>query len=126
MKKLFLITIILLFQSFPSFGEWVKVEQGNISNLYIEEDTITKRGDLVYVNMLDDYLKPNPYTNSLSVFFRIVINCKDLTYKNIKTIDFKRSMGRGEIIYEKNYSSKREFTDLMNVYFLKGLPKKVC
>ena len=52
MNKLLIFTIIFLLQSFSSFGKWVKYENHYVGNTYIEEDTISKRGDLVYVNLL--------------------------------------------------------------------------
>ena len=55
MKKLLLITIIILLQSFPSFGEWKKVGSIDTGVVYIEIDTIRKKGDKVYYNLLIDY-----------------------------------------------------------------------
>lgn len=127
MKKSLIFTIILLLQSFPSFGKWVKYENHYVGNTYIEEDTISKRGDLVYVNLLYDFLKPNPFVdNSLSNFHRIVVNCKNFTFKNIVSIYYKRSMGRGKIIKEERFRTDDKFYDLMSIVDFKNLPKKIC
>ena len=128
MKKLFFITIILLLQSFPSFGEWVEVNKDKRTTSYIEEDSLMKRGDLIYVNILVNHI--TPHYGRLSSFHRTVINCKESTFKSIKSIYYKRSMGRGEIIQETTFPSIYEFIDLYkypNSYpTLKIIQKRKC
>ena len=47
MKKLLLITIILLLQSFPSFGEWKKMYSTSDGVSFIDTDTIMKNEGLI-------------------------------------------------------------------------------
>ena len=49
--------LIFSFQTFPSFGEWKRVGSIDTGVIFIEIDTIRKKGDLVYYNLLIDYYK---------------------------------------------------------------------
>lgn len=104
MKKLLLITIILLLQSFPSFGEWEEIDSNEDGVYFIEVDTIRKKGDLVYFNTLTDNFEPDASIyNSLSSTMRRVINCKTKQAKRLRSVNYLNSMGRGKIVLEMSY-----------------------
>ena len=101
MKKLFLITIILLLQSFPSFGEWKKLHSNKEGVYFIEVDTIRKNGDLIYFNDLEDYYEPQSMGgSSLSKINRMVMNCKTKKSKGLRSTYYFDSMGKGKITKE--------------------------
>ena len=104
MKKLFLITLILLFQSFPSYGEWKEVNSDSEGVYFIEVDTVRKNGDLIYFNELNDFYGPSStFDNSLSQIRRLVVNCKTKEIKQLRNIYYLNSMGKGKIVYEFNH-----------------------
>jgi len=101
MKKLFLITIILLLQSFPSFGEWKKSHSNSKGVYLIEVNTIRKNGDLIYYNSLTDFYEPQSmYGSSLSEISRTVMNCKTKKRKRLRSTYYFGSMGKGKITEE--------------------------
>jgi hypothetical protein len=98
MNKLFLITIILILQSFPSFGEWKKIDMGDtegIGTSFIEIDTIRKNGETFYFNTLLDFFEPKTKFGILSIVNRDIINCKTNEYKSVWRTEYKKSMGKG-------------------------------
>ena len=95
MKKLFLITLTLLFLSSPSFGEWKEVDQ-NVDGVYfIEIDTVRKKGNLSYYNWMADFFEPMGW--GLSAKGRDVINCETKKYKRFFSKYYDESMGRGKM-----------------------------
>ena len=109
MKKLLLITIILLFQSFPSFGEWKKIGTYNSGVIFIEVDTIRKKGDLIYYNILLDSYEPFGKFNTLSQLRRHKMNCKTKKHQHLRTVGYKNSMGKGKVTLEENYKNVKMF-----------------
>jgi hypothetical protein len=105
MKKIFLIIIILLLQSFPSFGEWKEIGKTEYSTHFLEGDTIRVKGNLIYFNSLIDFFEPQQTDNSfLSQMKRNVIDCKNSLLLPLRIINYKRSMGRGKIVLELDSS----------------------
>jgi len=107
MKKLFLITIILLLPSFPSFGEWKKIGDFDFGSnggvIFIDVDTIRKKGDLIYYNILEDYYEPFGVDNELSQLSRHKMNCKTENHQRLRSVGYKNSMGKGEVTLEMVY-----------------------
>ena len=98
MKKLFLITLTLLFLSSPSFGEWKEIDSDNDGVIFIEADTLRNKENLVYFNALTDFYEPQFSSKTvLSTISRMVIDCRNRKIKYLRTVWFKGSMGRGEI-----------------------------
>ena len=101
MKKLFLITIILLLQSFPSFGEWKELFSNSDGVHLIEVNTIRKNGNLIYYNSLTDFYEPqSDRGGSLSKINRSVVNCKTKKHKRLRSTYYFDSMGKGKITKE--------------------------
>ena len=102
MKKLLLITIILLLQSFPSFGEWKKVVEKKDTevlthSLYLDEDSIVKSEGFLYVWSLDDY-KNNDRDGVKSVILYQKFDCKRRRNKTLIIHFYGENMGRGDVI----------------------------
>ena len=118
MKKLLLITIILLLQSFPSFGEWEKIGEYDIGSnsgvIFIEVDTMRKKGDLIYYNILNDFYEPYGSKSSLSELVRSKMNCKTKEYQTLRTVEYKNSMGKGDVTFEM------DFRDLNMIWWMEG------
>ena len=105
MKKLFLITIILLLQSFPSFGEWKKVGSDNSGEFFINSDTIMKNDDLIYFDFLQNFLEPN-IKSSLSLIGRDVMNCKTKKYRGLRFVYYFDPMGKGKVVSQITFDNK--------------------
>jgi hypothetical protein len=77
MKKLLLITIILLLQSFPSFGEWKKVTQSKdkLYTSYLDFDNVVKKDGHILIWNLTDFSKKDEYGH-LSHIEYLKVDCK--------------------------------------------------
>ena len=106
MKKLLLITIILLLKSFPSFGEWKELGSTSEGVHFIEKDTIRKNKELTHFNGLTDFFEPN-IEFSLSSIYRSVINCKSKKFRIIRMVNYLDSMGKGKIVFEFTFEVKK-------------------
>jgi len=105
MKKLLLITIILLIQSFSSFGEWKKVGSNNDGEFFINSDTIIKNKDLIYFDFLQNFFEPN-IESSLSLIGRDVMNCKSKKYRSLRWVYYFELMGKGKVVSQITFSNK--------------------
>ena len=110
MKKLLLITIILLLQSFPSFGEWKKMYSTSDGVSFINTDTIMKNEGLIYYDLLTNYFEPkrifDSTNTSLSYIVRSVMNCKTKKIRRIRAVFYLEPMGNGrdvQILHYDNY-----------------------
>lgn len=108
MKKLLLITIILLLQSFPSFGEWKEIYSYDDSVVFIEVDTIKKKGNLRYYNLLYDFFEPTSNQLSLSLINREKMNCETTVYEILREVYYLNSMGKGKIVSVEEGPSKSD------------------
>ena len=123
MKKLFLITVILLLQSFPSYGERERLEGVssygdwkiitmtklgyefiNIKSLRIKSNKRLKV-ELYYFNYLTDYYEPYSnepmFKSSLSKIDRYVFDCNKKLGKRLRSVFYLESMGKGNVVYEE-------------------------
>jgi len=110
MKKLFLITIILILQSFPSFGEWKKMYSTSDGVGFIKKEKIMKNKGIIYYDLLTNYFEPKKIydlTNtSLSSIERSAINCKTKEIRRIRAVFYLEPMGNGrdvQILHYDNY-----------------------
>ena len=124
MKKLLLITIILLLQSFPSYGEWVEYFSDNEKYYYLEEDTVRRKDNIVYFNYLVDYLKPQSKDGYLSTINRHSIDCKNNLHKPLRITNYKRSMGRGKITFD--YDSQIKWVRILDGTLYFHFKKVLC
>jgi len=95
MKKFLVILFILLFQNFPSFGEWKKVTEGVRNDIfYIDFDKVKKIKGEIYYWTLINFDKRNKFG-----FFSITnyrkVDCKNLRYWGLKVFFYTEKMGNG-------------------------------
>ena len=99
MKKIFLITLILLLQSFPSYSEWTFVVKGNNGQTfnYVDLKRIRTDKDFKYFWSLMDLNEKNKFgIQSYLTFFKV--ECKLLRYKFLTQQRFETNMGKGQPI----------------------------
>ena len=95
MKNLIFVTVILSFLSSPSFGEWKEVGQNSDGVYFIEIDTVRKKGNLSYFNVIGDFFESDGY--GLSSKGREVIDCTTKEHKEFTKKWYEESMGRGKV-----------------------------
>jgi len=91
MKKLSL--LFLLFISFNSYGEWVKLYYEDNTDYYIDFDTIKQRNGMVYFWRLNNYFIPHQGYLSSEIYS--TGSCKYNKVGILSVIDYKKSMGEG-------------------------------
>ena len=108
MKKPYLKFVLLflpLMFSTPSYADWTsignRVEQNNITTIYIESDRIRRNGDDVYFWTLHDYLNPiadDSLTKSWlsSITYRHG-DCIKFSSKILSVSNFTEQMGQGGV-----------------------------
>ena len=96
MKKLLLITIILLFQSFPSFGEWKHMSTSTKGNkTYVDTDTIRNIDGSKLFWILVDFKKKDNF-GDLSEKSYVKLDCKNFRYMYLDRTFFSLPMGKGK------------------------------
>ena len=107
MKKLFLITIILLLQSFPSFGKWVELGQtdNKEQTYYVSYENIKIKDSKVYFFELKDNLIPKTMSSKIymSTEQYNYYDCKSHKVKFFNIRYFDQPMGKGNNVYSYSF-----------------------
>ena len=95
MKKI--IIILLLSYSISGFAvKWEKIIQGYDGNsIYIDLDSIEKKGSRIYYSNLIDFLEPKQ--KGYSVVSKFKVDCGEEQMSWLSTTYFSQQMGKGEI-----------------------------
>ena len=94
--KISLITIILLLQSFPSFGEWVKVDKNIRGDVfYVNFNNIKKHNGFIYYWELIDLLNPSP-SGKFSYKSYYQLDCNIFRRKTLNFSIYEEPMGKGK------------------------------
>ena len=97
MKKLFIITLIFLFQSSLSFSDWSEVTYNDDGTSYVDFQRIRKVDGYTYYWMLVEINKPlKDKTKSFIVYTQS--DCKTFKLKRLDWTDYDGSMGSGNIL----------------------------
>ena len=91
MKKLLLITVLLLLQSFPSYGEWQKISADNEKVSYIELDTVKHNKTITYFSVMFDFFEPQK-GGVLSAINNVAVDCKIDMYRTLQISTYNRSI----------------------------------
>jgi len=96
MKRLFIITFVIIFYSSHSYSDWFKsgVDDEKIS--YIEKDTIKHKKSITYFNLMFDYFEPKG-GDVLSTINSLAVDCKINMFKTLQISTYNRSMAKGQI-----------------------------
>lgn len=109
MTRLFLITLLLLSSS-PAYAEWVKAIATEVSTVYMDPETIRRKGNLVKVWGLKDY-KTVQGAGAISYLSIKELNEFDCTEEQVRTLAeyvYSGQMGNGEIVYSNKNPDKWE------------------
>lgn len=105
-----LLITFLLMSSVPTYAEWQEVSETDSGmTVYIDPDTILRRGDLVKMWELQDYKTvPTPGDTFLSIKGQREFNCSEHRMRSLKFTFFSGHMGRGRVILSSADESKWE------------------
>jgi hypothetical protein len=102
LKRLVLLTLLTL-SSAPAYGEWVEVsvnvEAGE--TVYVDPDTIRRRGDIAEMSVLYDNKTAQPAVGHayLSKKVQNEYNCKEAMKRMLSVTEFSGHMGSGNVVY---------------------------
>jgi hypothetical protein len=99
-RRLLLITLLLL-SSGPAYAEWVSVGTDDKLTLYVDPDTIRRKGDLVKMWSLLDYktIQTSSGGSYLSTKQQSEYDCTDERERLIVFAAFSGSMGSGKVVF---------------------------
>jgi hypothetical protein len=113
-KRLLLITFLLL-SSGPTYAEWVATVQNDQAGvtIYIDSDTILRKGDLVNVWELIDYkaIQTMAGTSYLSARVQREYDCTRDLQRTLALTKLSGNMGTGKVILTNSDRQKWEPVD---------------
>ncbi len=91
-----------------SFAEWVKIqERWNKSVDYVERSSIKKVGPHQYQFwMLNDFQKPKPHLDFLSMGTEVMIDCKQEIRRTLVVVAYEGPMGKGKPMHHETASGE--------------------
>ena len=99
MKKITILLVIIFTFLFSttSWGDWSYVtESVDGRKFYYDKDRIRKRGKLLYVWVLVDYIKPSEWGDLSSTTY-VQLDCSIFRFKRLKYLTYNKSMGEGKM-----------------------------
>jgi hypothetical protein len=107
MQRLLLVSLFVL-TSAPAYGEWMLVDRYDQfgMSLYVDPDTIRRRGDVVDMWALYDYKDPQPRRSGDSYSSRKVqseYNCTHKVRRMLRVEEFSGHMGNGKVVYKQSH-----------------------
>ena len=106
MKKILLLTLIYIFQSFYSFGsdDWITFGKNQRGTVFFYKNVKYHNGTIFYERMLD-YLKPGK-NSELCVWSYREVNCNNLSWKDLNFQSYRRPLCQGEKMIPQKLVSK--------------------
>jgi len=105
-----LITLLLL-SSGPAYAEWLWIDNGKPGmTIYVNPDTIHRKGDRVKMWELYDFEKPEHVADTSHLSFKMQHEC-DCTEGRLRVVAatfFSGNMGRGTVIYRSSVEREWE------------------
>lgn len=92
-----LILIVLMLVATPAAAEWTMIQTSDNENVYVDFDTLQKRGDLVTVSTLNDYSFAQQ-KKELSTQFSELHDCKHKKFKALSISYYAENMAKGNVI----------------------------
>lgn len=98
---------LLVLSSGQAYGEWVSVDRDDRTRmtLYVDPNTIHRRGELVEMWALYDYktAQPKGGDSYLSRKIQSVYDCNEGARREISVKEFSGNMGTGEVVHVSSY-----------------------
>ena len=101
-----LLIALLVLSSGPAYGEWVPVATNDEMGLtvYVDHDTIRRKGDLVKMWALYDFKNIQTVAGDslLSSKIQTEYDCQDERSRQLKGISFSGNMGGGRVVFTES------------------------
>jgi len=109
MKRLLLITLMVLSHG-PAYAEWESIGTTESETVYIDLDTIRRKGDRVKLWHLHDSKVVQTIGGSSVLSFKIQseIDCPEERVRKLARLAYSGSMGGGKVVYKNTDEWKWE------------------
>jgi hypothetical protein len=102
--------LLLIFQLLSSahvFAEWLLVDGNAKAKVYVDPESVTRKGDLVRVWVLDDLktVHTRGFSKYLSIRAQEEHDCVKERFRLLALENFSGNMGAGDVIYKKSGES---------------------
>ena len=97
MKQLFLIALLVL-NSGPAYAEWVLVSRSAEMDVYVDPDTVRRKGDRVKMWELHDYKTPDNFESALSARTQYEYHCTEERTRLLSVTTFSENMLNGRVL----------------------------
>ena len=100
MKRLFMV-ILLLLCSGPAYSEWISLFATEEGTVYVDRDTLRRKGELVKMWYLFDFKVARTVSgdSNLSSKLQIEFNCAEERMRKLASTYFSGNMGSGKANY---------------------------
>jgi hypothetical protein len=95
----FILAILSSSNAFSSWNLLIKIKSDTY--YYYDPDSIKKNGNLVSLNFLVNYTKPEPSESGIPVYSNISraeFDCSKNKYRTLKSDHYTKNMGTGDIV----------------------------
>lgn len=108
----FLMALMLI--STTAAAEWTMIQASDNENVYVDFDTLQKRGDLVTVSTLNDYYFTQQQ-KQLSAQFTELHDCKHKKFKALSVSYYSENMAKGDVIETSSFNEPEiAWSDVVN------------
>ena len=99
--------LLKLWSATPVFAEWLLIDGNDKAKVYVDPETISRKGDLVRVWVLDDLktVHTRGFSKYLSVRAQEEHDCVRERFRLLELENMSGNMGAGEVIYKKTGES---------------------
>ena len=96
-----LVLTLLLLSSGPAYAEWLKINENDTFTVYVDPDTIQRKGDLVKMWILYDYKTLQSATGvaHLSDSIQVEANCTEKLQRRLAYTWWSGNMRGGNIVF---------------------------
>ncbi|MBX3332135.1 MAG: hypothetical protein KF722_17145 [Nitrospira sp.] len=119
-------TLLQLWSAAPIFAEWLLVDGNDKANVYVDTETISRKGDTVRVWVLDDLktVHNRGFSKYLSVRAQEEHDCVKERFRLLELENTSGNMGAGDVMYKK--SGQSDWTPIPRGTLAQSVAKFVC
>lgn len=119
-------TLLQLWSAAPIFAEWLLVDGNDKANVYVDTETISRKGDTVRVWVLDDLktVHNRGFSKYLSVRAQEEHDCVKERFRLLELENTSGNMGTGDVMYKK--SGESDWAPIPRGSLAESVAKFVC
>jgi len=108
----FLMVLVLI--STPASAEWTMIQASDNENVYVDFETIQKKGDLTAVSTLNDYFSAQQ-KQELSTQFVELHDCRHKKFKVLSMSHYSENLAKGDVIEALSFNEAEiDWSDVVN------------